>query len=231
MGLIPQTKCGRCDRTYSSLRSRCPYCGAHRHKKGKRTTDTDNATWKIIIGILLIVVLIAAVIVILVTCANDTDPNDTAGGDSYNNSTDGVVGRPGDSAGGSTDSIGGGPDDSSGSPDDSTGGGTDSTGGDSSDVPVPVIATSITVRKGNSRAEATDFVLYVGDTYNVTAVVTPSNATSIPTWSCDKADAMTVIPDETGMKATLTVTGTGTVNVTVTVDNLDYTFVVRCRKK
>ena len=73
MGLIPQVKCGRCDRTYSGLRSRCPYCGAHRHKKGKRVSDGDNATWKLIIGILLIVVLIAAVIVILVTSPKGDD--------------------------------------------------------------------------------------------------------------------------------------------------------------
>ena len=228
MGLIPQTKCGRCDRTYSSLRSRCPYCGAHRHKKGKRATDNDNSTWKIIIGILLIVVLIAAVIVILVTSANDKGPSNDSTGDSFNNSSDGVQ------QGGSDSSTGDSSDDST-NPDtgdstsDSSNPGTDSTG-DSSDVPVPVIATGITVHKGNSRTEATDFVLHVGDNYSVTAVVTPSNATSIPTWSCDKPDALTIIPDETGMKATLTVTGTGTVNVTVTVDSLDYTFIVRCRK-
>lgn len=227
MGLIPQTKCGRCDRTYSSLRSRCPYCGAHRHKKGKRATDNDNSTWKIIIGILLIVVLIAAVIVIVVTSANDKGPSGDSTGDSHNNSSDGVQGSPGGSTDDSTD-------DSSNpntedSTDDSTNPGTDSTD-DSSDLPVQVIATSITVHKGNSRTEATDFMLHVGDTYNVTAVVTPSNATSIPTWTCDNPSALTIIPDETGMKATLTVTGTGSVNVTVSVDSLDYTFVVRCRK-
>lgn len=89
MGLIPQVKCGRCDRTYSGLRSRCPYCGAHRHKKGKRVSDGDNATWKLIIGILLIVVLIAAVIVILVTSAKEgdegekDDPGGTDGNPSY----------------------------------------------------------------------------------------------------------------------------------------------------
>lgn len=76
MGLIPQTKCARCDRTYSGLRSRCPYCGAHRNKRGKRVSDGDNATWKLIIGILLIVVLITAVVVILVTGSNEKQPPD-----------------------------------------------------------------------------------------------------------------------------------------------------------
>ncbi len=76
MGLIPQTKCSRCDRTYSGLRSRCPYCGAHRGRRGKRVSDGNNATWKLIIGILLIVVLITAVVVILVTGANEKTPPD-----------------------------------------------------------------------------------------------------------------------------------------------------------
>ncbi len=91
MSLIPQVKCGRCDRTYSGLRSRCPYCGAHRHKKGKRVSDGDNATWKLIIGILLIVVLIAAVIVILVTGSSD-DPEGSRGKPS---SSEGVDNQPG----------------------------------------------------------------------------------------------------------------------------------------
>ncbi len=87
MGLIPQTKCSRCDRTYSGLRSRCPYCGASRSKRGKRVSDGDNATWKLIIGVLLIVVLIAAVVVILVTGSNDDTPggNTNPGGADVNN--------------------------------------------------------------------------------------------------------------------------------------------------
>ena len=95
MGLIPQVKCGRCDRSYSGLRSRCPYCGAHRHKKGKRVTDSDNATWKLIIGILLIVVLIAAVIVILVTGSGDSDVDDNNEKVPPSNNGDGPEQTPG----------------------------------------------------------------------------------------------------------------------------------------
>ena len=67
MALIPQVKCSRCDRKYSGLRSRCPYCGARRSKKGKRVSEADNSMWKLIIGVVLLVVLIAAVVVLLVT--------------------------------------------------------------------------------------------------------------------------------------------------------------------
>lgn len=95
MALIPQVKCGRCDRTYSGLRSRCPYCGAHRHKKGKRVSDGDNATWKLIIGILLIVVLIAAVVVILVTSPKENEGDEGGGKTPPNGSQDGVDDQPG----------------------------------------------------------------------------------------------------------------------------------------
>ena len=76
MGLIPQAKCSRCDRIYSGLRTRCPYCGARRRKKGKRTEDTDTAPWKMIIGGLLMLVLIAAVIVLLVNTFSAEEPAD-----------------------------------------------------------------------------------------------------------------------------------------------------------
>ena len=73
MGLFPEVKCTRCDRRYSRIKTRCPYCGARRNKKGKRATAPNNAVWKLVIGILLLVILIAAVVVLLVTAERDTN--------------------------------------------------------------------------------------------------------------------------------------------------------------
>ena len=68
-------KCGRCDRHYSKFRTRCPYCGAVRNKKGKRAIDRDNATWKVVAGSAIIVVLIAAVAAVLImTLAGKNTP-------------------------------------------------------------------------------------------------------------------------------------------------------------
>lgn len=67
MGFVPQVKCSRCDRRYSGLRTRCPYCGARRSRKGKRAAQADNSVWKLVIGIVLMVVLIAAVVILLIT--------------------------------------------------------------------------------------------------------------------------------------------------------------------
>jgi len=97
MGILSEVKCGRCDRRYSGLRSKCPYCGARRgNKRAKRATDDSNNTWKLIIGLLLLLILIVAVVTLVVSSLSDreeptdpaeqvTDPVDV------NNSDDGVT--------------------------------------------------------------------------------------------------------------------------------------------
>ena len=72
MGIISDVKCGRCDRRYSGLRARCPYCGARRGKRGKHANDSDNSKGKLIIGVLLILVLIVAVVILVVTSTSKT---------------------------------------------------------------------------------------------------------------------------------------------------------------
>jgi cytoskeletal protein RodZ len=67
MAVISEVKCGRCDRRYSGFRSRCPYCGARRNKRGKRADEAENAQAKLIIGIALLVVLIGATMVLIFT--------------------------------------------------------------------------------------------------------------------------------------------------------------------
>ncbi|MGX8698696.1 MAG: Ig-like domain-containing protein [bacterium] len=77
MALIPQVKCSRCDRKYSGLRTRCPYCGTRRYAKSAKAVPADNSTWRVVVGALLLVVLIAAVVVLVVTSGNETTPTDT----------------------------------------------------------------------------------------------------------------------------------------------------------
>ncbi len=301
MGLIPQVKCGRCDRTYSGLRSRCPYCGAHRHKKGKRVTDSDNATWKLIIGVLLIVVLIAAVIVILVTGSGEADPDD---GDEKkpNNAGDGVENSSSDakpvttitvtasdgsvvenislSFGGTTEltatvtssdgtantitpvwmSSNEGVVDATA---DETGtkctvagvgegtsivtvtvgdtkkeitvtvGDTSSTGPGSS-VPQTVVASGLTVKSKYHELTGkwSQFTVKIAEIQEVTAVITPSNVTSVPTWESSDESVVAVTPiDETGIKARCTGVSQGVATITVTVDAVEFKFQVRCDGK
>ena len=66
MSFLPQVKCNRCDRTFSALRARCPYCGARRSKRSKKNINNDKVGWKLAVGIIIMVLLMAAVAVILV---------------------------------------------------------------------------------------------------------------------------------------------------------------------
>ncbi len=91
MGFIPQVKCSRCDRKYSGLLAKCPYCGARRNKKGVRAVTNDNSTWKMVIGLLLLVVLIAAVIVLVVTSVTGNNNNENVADDNQNDTPDNVI--------------------------------------------------------------------------------------------------------------------------------------------
>ena len=67
MSIISEVKCARCDRKYSGVRSRCPYCGARRIGSGKYSEDGDNSRGKMIIGVLILAVLVVAAGVLLFT--------------------------------------------------------------------------------------------------------------------------------------------------------------------
>ena len=74
MAIISEVKCSRCDRRYSGLRSRCPYCGARRSKRGKMSRGEDNSKGKIIIALLLMLIVVVAVVVLIVSSVRDNNP-------------------------------------------------------------------------------------------------------------------------------------------------------------
>jgi len=62
MALIPKVKCSRCDRTYSSMKNQCPYCGTRRTKSGKRSTSEGDSKWRLVVGGLLLVAILFSII-------------------------------------------------------------------------------------------------------------------------------------------------------------------------
>jgi len=73
MSLVSEIKCARCDRKYSGVRSRCPYCGARRIGRGKYTEDSENAKGKMLISVLVMGVLVVAAGVLLFTTPIDAE--------------------------------------------------------------------------------------------------------------------------------------------------------------
>ncbi len=67
MGIVGEVKCGRCDRKYSALRGRCPYCGARKNHGGKRSAYAGNDKWQLIAGIIILIAIIVTVVVLIAT--------------------------------------------------------------------------------------------------------------------------------------------------------------------
>ena len=76
MAIVNEIKCARCDRKYSGVRSRCPYCGARRIGRGKYSEDSDNAKGKMLISVLILAVFTVAAGVLLFTTPVDADARD-----------------------------------------------------------------------------------------------------------------------------------------------------------
>ncbi|MCL2821286.1 MAG: hypothetical protein FWD38_10780 [Oscillospiraceae bacterium] len=73
MAIINEIKCARCDRKYSGVRSRCPYCKARRIGRGKYSEDSDNAKGKMLISVLIMGVFTVAAGILLFTTPVDAD--------------------------------------------------------------------------------------------------------------------------------------------------------------
>ena len=231
MGLIPQIKCSRCDRNYSALRARCPYCGARRRKKGKRVSDTDNSTWKLIIGVLLIVVLIAAVVVLLVTSMSDNgdsgDENTPPEDDNPISSNEGVTQLPGTDPDGDTDTPGN-TDDPSGDTDPN--GTTDPDGSGTSTDPgtQETAIDSIAIHTTYNDKPTEDFSMNVGETVSLSCATTPDvdleELDLTPEWSSSDENVFVVLSD-----GTVTGTGEGNATLTLTLGDLTAECIVRVR--
>ena len=76
MAVVNEIKCARCDRKYSGVRSRCPYCGARRIGRGKYSEDSDNARGKMLISVLIMAVFTVGAAILLFSTPGDVSAQD-----------------------------------------------------------------------------------------------------------------------------------------------------------
>ena len=76
MAVVNEIKCARCDRKYSGVRSRCPYCGARRIGRGKYSEDSDNARGKMLISVVIMAVFTVGAAILLFTTPGDVSAQD-----------------------------------------------------------------------------------------------------------------------------------------------------------
>ncbi|MDR1590291.1 MAG: Ig-like domain-containing protein [Oscillospiraceae bacterium] len=208
MAIVPDVKCKKCDRRFSGIRSRCPYCGARRGSPGKHAGGDDSFKGKATIGILILSALIIAVGALLFTSLADRgdDP-------------------PSDPSGAVTDDPGGSPD----IPDDSdvnTQPGTQPTltptptpSPSPSPTPQPVESVQMTYA-GTAISE--EFSVWTGEEVALKARTVPAETEYTPVWESSDEEVFMVNQD-----GTVTGIGRGTAKLTVTVGGATAECIVR----
>lgn len=208
MAVISEVKCGRCDRRYSGFRSRCPYCGARRNKRGKHADEGENAKAKLIIGVLLLILLIGATMVLILTSLPEN--NDAA--------------NPSDSADVSNPDIS--------LPDE----GDVSTIIDSAEPSAPETPTpseseaveiaEVIITAFGGPIKDNDFTLIggVGDSIQLSFKTIPETTDKTAVWASSDEDVFMVTSD-----GKVTATGRGSATVTVTVDGVVGKCIVRVK--
>ncbi|UOO37166.1 Ig-like domain-containing protein [Oscillospiraceae bacterium CM] len=222
MAVISDVKCTRCDRRYSGFRSRCPYCGARRNKRGKNADTDDNARAKLVIGVILLVVLLAASMVLIFSSLPDSTDNTASTPSvmpSFNSNEDvtSITPSPSDSASPDTSAT---PDSSTSpgvSPSTSPSGSTSPSSGSN----VAISKVEITWL-GNVRTDVT--MEKVGDTLLFGFKTTPVTTGKTATWESSDDDVIMVQPN-----GRVTATGKGSATLKVTVDGKTATCVIHVR--
>ena len=210
MGIISEVKCGRCDRRYSGFRSRCPYCGARRNKRGKHADDDDNSRGKLIVGILLLLILIVAIVVLIVTSLGEKnakpkeDDKDTNIVDINDDEITTVPGnetapKPSDTT------I---PPENEKKPEEQT----------NNDIQ----ADSVTLMYAGYELEDLDFSMNVGDSLKLDCEIEPEDTGLKPKWTSSNEDVFIVKSD-----GTVTAVGSGTETLTVSVGDISVDCIVR----
>lgn len=230
MAIIPQVKCSRCDRKYSGLRTRCPYCGARRYARSQRAAQGDNSVWRVVVATVLLVILIAAVVVVTVTGGSDAPapakPVDTT----PNTEPDTVVNDPAnltpDTQTPDTTAQENG---ETGENEEPANTDTPDTPSDN-DVPKPLVNT-ITITYNNHQAgvynkseSIYEITMKAGESINLGAAVTPQGIDAEIAWESSNEGVVAVLQN-----GKVTAVGRGTCIISASADDVKAELMIRVR--
>jgi uncharacterized protein YjdB/DNA-directed RNA polymerase subunit RPC12/RpoP len=209
MAIIPEVKCKRCDRRFSGVRNRCPYCGTRRGARGKHADNDDSFKGKATIGILVLSALVIAVAALLITslASDDTGPSGTQDPTGVPTIT------PTLPNGDDVDIVTGTPLYPTVTP--------TITETIPPITPPPVESVKITYMGGSLREN--EFTVKVGEKVPLKVKTEPSETTYEPVWESSDENVCVVLQD-----GTVTGTGGGNATVTVTVGEVSAQCTVRC---
>ena len=175
MALFKEVKCGRCDRRYSALRSRCPHCGARKNRDGKASQVENGTRWQVIVGAVVLLAIIAAAIILITTSLKNREPE--PGGSS-------VKPTP-PSPSGNVSSLDGTNPTPSALPGEADPTPTPTAPPTPSPTPEPMV-NSITLSRS-------DFTLsHIGEQYTIQATISPAGTKATIVWISENPDVATV---------------------------------------
>lgn len=201
---MSNVKCSRCDRHYSGIHLKCPYCGAHRSKKTVRKEQEEMSNSKFLVGGIVLLALIIAVVVLIVMStggeepATEQNPVQQPAEFTQDEGVDSIEGT-------SNDDVG---EDLTGEPviDDE----------DEPDVQIQSVRILL------SGEEKTDVTVSVGDEYDFDFETDPETTDEIATWSSDDENVAVVL-----QSGDVTAVGSGTTNINVTVGGQTTSMIIR----
>ena len=209
MAIVNEIKCARCDRKYSGVRSRCPYCGARRVGHGKVSDGSDNFNTKMIVSIVIMAVFAVSAGMLLLssdTAAPDPGTPDTPGLSDINSPEGDVVSQPGYNQQ---------PEETPPETETPT----------PSPTPPPEV-TSVTIRYGSSPRND-EFTVKIGEKVELNVIWKPDGVVDPAIrWISSDDEKFQVVPTLDLLKATVTGIGVGTATLTVTVDDYEQTCTV-----
>lgn len=217
MSIISEVKCARCDRKYSGVRSRCPYCGARRIGRGKYSEEADNSRGKMLIGILIMTVLVVAAGILLFTTPPPAAPDDGVLAATPPTNSSSIL------------------DDTSNETMDGSQIPTPPLIIDDIDSPTPVeespTVRSVKIVYGKDRVEKKDFTAKIGIKTPLKVAIEPIGITDDIIWESSNEAVFTVTAiDLTKLDVNVVGISAGTATLTVTVGGVSAKCIVRIKK-
>ena len=211
MSLISEIKCAKCDRKYSGVRSRCPFCGERLIGRGKSAGGRDRYTLKMLISVMVMsVFVIAAGVLLFTTEVPDAEPPPVLEAPPRPSIPDDLS---------SSSFPGNHPETPSPEPTPEP--------EDPEPEPPPTVRNVIITYNGR---ENTDFTASVGERVNLRVTIVPEGIEEEVIWASSNESFFQVVPTDTqGTSARVTAVGRGTATLTATVGDFEARCTVRVR--
>jgi len=202
MAIINRIKCARCDRKYSGIRARCPYCTARRTGHGKDTEGSDRDNIKMLVSIMIIAVFTIGAGFLFFTADAGSESPPLPDPSEIGSPEEDVISQPGYNQQPTESPV------VTETP-------------EPTPTPTPVV-TSATIRYGTSPRD-TEFTVKVGETVEINVIWRPDGVTDpVIRWTSSDEEKFQVVPTQLDqVKVNVTGIGVGTGTLTVYVDDVE----------